>query len=150
MSWNSLTAKLKNTRIDKDPAKTLPSASTTVLSQQQQQLQLQQSSHAQQPSQTIASSTIKPGLLTVSISEAKGLRLPPGCTAPNAPAVNRHARTDSMRPSRSNAWWLPYLLVECDKNEVLIDALATGSTLENSRWDYKTTLYVFFVGLHGC
>lgn len=83
---------------------------------------------------------MKPGLLTVTISQAKGLSLPPGCTVPNVPQINRHARADSTRASRSNAWWLPYLLVECDKNEVLIDALTSGSTLEAPRWEYRTTL----------
>lgn len=68
--------------------------------------------------------------------------MPPGLSAPHAPVVNRHARADSTRASRSHAWWLPYLLVECDKNEVLIDALGTGSTLESPRWEYKTTLSV--------
>lgn len=68
--------------------------------------------------------------------------MPAGLSIPNAPVVNRHARADSTRASRSHAWWLPYLLVECDKNEVLIDALGTGSTLESPRWEYRTTLYV--------
>ena len=65
--------------------------------------------------------------------------MPPGYSSIGTPAVNRHARADSTRASRSNAWWLPYVLVECDKNEVLIDALGQGSTLENPRWEYRTT-----------
>lgn len=118
---------MKNTTLDKDAAK---SSSTAASS----------SSALASAATTIASSTLKPGLLTVTVSQAKGLSMPPGFSAPSAPAVNRHARIDSTRHSRSNAWWLPYLLVECDKNEVLIDAIGQGSTLESPRWEYKTTL----------
>ena len=147
MSWNSLTKKLKQTSIDKDAARSVgPSslsssaqASATTLPSSSSNVSSATLANGQSGGQPIASSTLRPGLLTVTILQAKGLAMPPGHAAPHAPQVNRHARADSTRASRSHAWWLPYMLVECDKNEVLVDCLSSGSTLENPRWDYKTT-----------
>ena len=127
-NYAGLTKKLKNTSLDKDGPKV------------QSNNQSNPTTQAAASPTTINSSTVKPGLLTVVVSQAKGLSLPPGCSVPNKPAVARHQRADSTRASRSNQWWLPYVLVEVDKNEVLIDALCAGSTLENPRWEYKTTL----------
>ncbi|BFZ53818.1 Serine/threonine-protein kinase [Savitreella phatthalungensis] len=138
MSWNSLTKKLKQTTLDRESSKTITAGSSSNATTNTGSAIGTSTAASSNGTQPVASSTIRPGLLTVNISQAKGLAMPPGYTAPHTPQVNRHARADSTRASRSHAWWLPYLLVECDKNEVLVDALAGGSTLENPRWDYKT------------
>jgi serum/glucocorticoid-regulated kinase 2 len=39
---------------------------------------------------------------------------------------------------RKRMWWLPYVVVEFDKNEVLVDAL--GGELANPSWMYKAHL----------
>ena len=43
---------------------------------------------------------------------------------------------DSMQRKRS--WWLPYVVLEFDKNEVLIDAMA--GSLAQPEWNYKAEL----------
>lgn len=45
---------------------------------------------------------------------------------------------DSLQ--RKQLWWLPYVVLEFDKNEVLVDAL--GGDLENPVWMYSTTFDV--------
>lgn len=35
-------------------------------------------------------------------------------------------------------WWLPYIVLEFDKNEVLVDAL--GGELDSPVWHYKARL----------
>jgi serum/glucocorticoid-regulated kinase 2 len=42
---------------------------------------------------------------------------------------------------RKRFWWLPYVVLEFDKNEILIDAL--GGDLSNPVWNYRAQLYVF-------
>jgi len=37
-------------------------------------------------------------------------------------------------------WWLPYIVLEYDKNEVLVDAL--GGELDSPVWHYRARLYV--------
>lgn len=39
---------------------------------------------------------------------------------------------------RRQCWWLPYLVLEFDKNEVLIDAL--GGDIQSPTWMYKAHL----------
>jgi serum/glucocorticoid-regulated kinase 2 len=45
---------------------------------------------------------------------------------------------DSLQ--RKQQWWLPYVVLEFDKNEVLVDAV--GGDLGNPVWMYSATLYV--------
>lgn len=90
----------------------------------------------------IPNSTVKPGLLVVTVIEAKGLTIP-----------NESIRKDSLslwsnsfRSSggsggfhsrqRSQAWYLPYVVLEFDKNEILIDCLES-SPLAGPRWDFE-------------
>jgi serum/glucocorticoid-regulated kinase 2 len=41
---------------------------------------------------------------------------------------------------RRRSWWLPYIVLEFDKNEILIDAL--GGDLANPVWNYRADLSV--------
>lgn len=50
------------------------------------------------------------------------------------PSTNR----DSLQ--RKQLWWLPYVVLEFDKNEVLVDAL--GGDLANPVWMYSATFDV--------
>lgn len=45
-----------------------------------------------------------------------------------------------MRDSvqRKRYWWLPYVVLEFDKNEILVDAL--GGDIANPSWLYKANL----------
>jgi len=69
-------------------------------------------------------STLKPGRLTVQIYEAKGLTLPPGINRPTErPPSSSSASSrghDRAKPSRSHLA-LPYIVLEFDKNEVLLE-----------------------------
>ncbi|MCO5565622.1 hypothetical protein L7F22_019296 [Adiantum nelumboides] len=110
----------------------------------------------------LASSTGAPiarsGLLVIRVVDARGLSLPPGQNVPpmiaralaqagpngasmagslthgNGGAGNRQ----SMQ--RKQCWWLPYLVLEFDKNEVLIDAL--GGDVSAPVWMYKANFDV--------
>lgn len=52
-------------------------------------------------------------------------------------SVNRNNR-DSLQ--RKQVWWLPYVVLEFDKNEVLVDAL--GGDLGSPVWMYSATFDV--------
>ncbi|PPQ84675.1 hypothetical protein CVT25_014206 [Psilocybe cyanescens] len=72
----------------------------------------------------------------------RGLSLAPGVQIPE---VIQHAleTTPATRKSTSNresmqrkrCWWLPYVVLEFDKNEILIDAM--GGDLSNPVWNYR-------------
>ena len=40
---------------------------------------------------------------------------------------------------RKRQWWLPYVVLEFDKNEILVDAL--GGDIAAPSWLYKANLY---------
>ena len=42
---------------------------------------------------------------------------------------------------RKQYWWLPYLVLEFDKNEILVEAL--GGDLSKPEWNHRADLYVF-------
>jgi len=75
----------------------------------------------------------------------RGLALPPSAHLPegiaraleNAPRSSVGNR-ESLQ--RKRFWWLPYVVLEFDKNEILIDAL--GGDLSNPIWNYRAQLYV--------
>lgn len=86
------------------------------------------------------SDQFRSGMLTIRIFSGRGLALPPGAhlpegivraleTAPRSSAGNR----ESLQ--RKRFWWLPYVVLEFDKNEILIDAL--GGDLSNPTWNYR-------------
>lgn len=59
----------------------------------------------------------------------------PRVSAPHRPG---HVQRDSLQ--RKQLWWLPYVVLEFDKNEVLVDAL--GGDLANPVWMYSATFDV--------
>lgn len=75
----------------------------------------------------------------------RGLTLPPGIHVPEvvqkaldagAPPRRSTSNRDSMQRKRN--WWLPYVVLEFDKNEVLVDAL--GGDLSKPEWNYRADL----------
>ena len=98
------------------------------------------------------------GVLTIRVVEAKDIQLPSGIPLPpqiekalstqsastaasvTSSSVN-HARQSSYSSNnrdslqRKQCWWLPYIVLEFDKNEILIDAL--GGKLNEPVWMYK-------------
>ena len=74
------------------------------------------------------------------------MALPPGVQVPdiiqraldsNPPTTRRStSNRDSMQRKRS--WWLPYVVLEFDKNEVLVDAM--GGDLSKPEWNYRADL----------
>jgi len=83
------------------------------------------------------------GLLLIRVVEARGISLPPGIRPPQIPPhfssstpTNTRGNRDSLQ--RKQCWWLPYVVLEFDKNEVLIDAL--GGEVQNPTWQYRAHL----------
>jgi len=81
-------------------------------------------------------------MLTIRIFSGRGLSLAPGVQVPeviqkaldSAPPSRRSTSSrDSMQ--RKRYWWLPYVVLEFDKNEVLIDAM--GGDLSSPQWNYR-------------
>ncbi|KZS89665.1 Pkinase-domain-containing protein [Sistotremastrum niveocremeum HHB9708] len=86
-------------------------------------------------------------MLTIRIFSGRNLHLPPGVGLPDAikQALSHHApghahkqsrggNRDSLRRDRAS-WWLPYVVLEFDKNQILVDAL--GGTIDSPQWLYK-------------
>ena len=106
--------------------------------------------------------TSRTGLLTIRVLWAEGLVLPPGTPVPPvvqaafstqqakvAASVSpssvmqkrlakRHSAKDSIQ--RTQCWWLPYLVMEFEVNQVLITAL--GGELEKPLYMYQAQLSV--------
>ncbi|KAF9916892.1 AGC protein kinase Gad8 [Lobosporangium transversale] len=77
----------------------------------------------------------KNGFLVIRVVEARGLTLPPGSNSQPFVPKQQPVATASNRESLQRKWWLPYAVLEFDKNEVLIDAL--GGELANPVWQYR-------------
>ncbi|KAF9286564.1 hypothetical protein BGZ68_002807 [Mortierella alpina] len=78
----------------------------------------------------------KNGLLIIRVVEARGLTLPSELSHPPfVPKEQQHQAAVSNRESLQRKWWLPYAVLEFDKNEVLIDAL--GGEVSNPVWQYR-------------
>jgi len=82
------------------------------------------------------------GMLTIRIFSGRGLSLAPGVRIPSViqkaldsspPSRKSLSNRDSLH--RKRQWWLPYVVLEFDKNEVLIDAL--GGDLASPIWNYR-------------
>ncbi|KAK7691551.1 hypothetical protein QCA50_004950 [Cerrena zonata] len=81
------------------------------------------------------------GMLTVRVFSGRGLALPQGIKVPDivqkaldqAPPRRSTSNRESMQRKRN--WWLPYVVLEYDKNEVLVDAL--GGDLSKPEWNYR-------------
>ncbi|TYJ56911.1 hypothetical protein B9479_002356 [Cryptococcus floricola] len=99
------------------------------------------------------------GMLKIRVTAAKGLQLPQGVQIPEpvqqaldksptpAPQIATSPPNSSANPrnnrdslQRRQVWWLPYLVLEFDKNEVLVDAL--GGDLTSPVWMYSATFDV--------
>ncbi|KAK3840583.1 MAG: kinase-like domain-containing protein [Linnemannia elongata] len=79
----------------------------------------------------------KSGMLVIRVVEARGLTLPTGFDSTMSQKNHPHygSPTNSSRESLQRKWWLPYAVLEFDKNEVLIDAL--GGEMSNPVWQYR-------------
>ncbi|KAF9929734.1 hypothetical protein FBU30_001251 [Linnemannia zychae] len=81
---------------------------------------------------------VRKGMLVIRVVEARGLTLPTGfingSTQKNQPPYFG-SPTNSSRESLQRKWWLPYAVLEFDKNEILIDAL--GGEMSNPVWQYR-------------
>lgn len=75
----------------------------------------------------------------------RGLALPSGVQVPdiiqkaltNTPQARKSVEhRESVQ--RKRFWWLPYVVLEFDKNEILIDAL--GGDLQKPEWNYRADL----------
>ncbi|WRT64732.1 uncharacterized protein IL334_001666 [Kwoniella shivajii] len=94
----------------------------------------------------------KSGMLKIRVTAAKGLNLPQGVPVPtpiqaalsspssNSPRVSTNLRGNRDSLQRKQVWWLPYVVLEFDKNEVLVDAL--GGDLSSPVWMYSATFDV--------
>jgi serum/glucocorticoid-regulated kinase 2 len=79
----------------------------------------------------------------IRVCEARGITPPAEITLPATQqvAINHGRNRDSLSRKQQN-WWLPYVVLEFDKNEVLIDAL--GGDTRNPIYQYRAHLYVLF------
>ncbi|KAI0319989.1 AGC/Akt protein kinase [Amylostereum chailletii] len=87
--------------------------------------------------------SFRSGTLTIRIFSGRGLSLPPAVPVPDViqkaldagppPRTSSSSNRESMQ--RRRYWWLPYVVLEFDKNEILIDAL--GGDLANPVWNYR-------------
>ncbi|KAI9317060.1 kinase-like domain-containing protein [Dichotomocladium elegans] len=67
----------------------------------------------------------KSGVLLIRVCDARGLSLPSGASMPTAPPQQSHPPARNRESlTRKQNWWLPYVVLEFDKNEILVDALA--------------------------
>lgn len=85
-------------------------------------------------------------MLAVRIYSGRGLALSSGIPIPEA--IRQAVESSAARKSTSNResmqrkrnWWLPYVVLEFDKNEILIDAL--GGDLSNPVWNHHANFDV--------
>ncbi|KAI8147555.1 kinase-like domain-containing protein [Fennellomyces sp. T-0311] len=68
----------------------------------------------------------KSGVLLIRVCDARGISLPPGVNLPSIPPQQLQPASRSNRDSltRKQNWWLPYVVLEFDKNEIVVDSLA--------------------------
>lgn len=97
-----------------------------------------------------ASSLVRPIHLTTRTSAdsitGRGLSLAPGLQVPeviqkaleSSPPAPRRPASNRESYQRKRNWWLPYIVLEFDNNQVLVDAM--GGDLANPIWNYRTTL----------
>lgn len=92
------------------------------------------------------------GVLTVRIFSGRNLNLAPNVQLPSviqqalASGVAQGAGGAAAAPQRANresvqrkrSWWLPYVVLQFDKQEVFVDAL--GGEMGSPAWMYKAHL----------
>ncbi|OZJ01583.1 Serine/threonine-protein kinase gad8 [Bifiguratus adelaidae] len=84
----------------------------------------------------------KAGVLIIRVCKARNIALPPNVKLPPIPSQPQQAQSDAMSQNRNREsmtrkqfWWMPYAVVEFDKNEVVVDAL--GGDTYNPVWQYR-------------
>lgn len=89
------------------------------------------------PSEPTSVRLEKFGHLTVRVIEGRNLALPPN--EPIPPAIENAVKVEHLRGPTSREslqpvkrWWLPYLVLEYDKNAILVDAI--GGQLSVPMW----------------
>ncbi|KAI8082824.1 kinase-like domain-containing protein [Halteromyces radiatus] len=114
----------------KEVSPPLPQTSTSITTQQQQQPSSSSSTNHEP----------KSGVLLIRVCEARGISLPAGVSPPpsNLQPVQPRSNRDSF--NRKQNWWLPYVVLEFDKNEILIDAL--GGDTNNPIYQYRANFDV--------
>ncbi|EIW76082.1 AGC Akt protein kinase [Coniophora puteana RWD-64-598 SS2] len=94
------------------------------------------------PRPNMTGEQFRSGMLTIRIFSGQGLALAPGVQVPeviqkalnSSPAARKPASNrESMQRKRN--WWLPYVVLGFDNNQILIDAL--GGDLATPVWNYK-------------
>ncbi|KAI8342387.1 kinase-like domain-containing protein [Chlamydoabsidia padenii] len=85
-----------------------------------------------------SSSSFEPhsGVLLIRVCDAQGLTVPSQVQLPQPPPsqpLPNQRNRDSL--TRKQHWWLPYVVLEFDKNEILIDAL--GGDTQNPIYQYR-------------
>ncbi|KAK4049808.1 Serine/threonine-protein kinase [Microbotryomycetes sp. JL201] len=91
-------------------------------------------------SQDNAPPVVRTGVLTIRVVEARKLSLPPGTALPEdiQKALQDYsvaAKGGRESLQRKQMWWLPYVVLEFDKNEVLIDAM--GGELDSPVYMFR-------------
>jgi serum/glucocorticoid-regulated kinase 2 len=88
-------------------------------------------------------------MLTIRIFSGRGLSLAPGVQVPEViqkalesspPAPARRPASNRESLQRKRNWWLPYIVLDFDNNQVLVDAM--GGDLASPVWNYRTTFDV--------
>ncbi|KAF9787801.1 Pkinase-domain-containing protein [Thelephora terrestris] len=89
-----------------------------------------------------AESSFRSGMLTIRIFSGRGLALPPGQEIPEvikkaleSNPTTRRSTSNRESFQRLRSWWLPYVVLEFDKNEILIDAF--GGDISSPIWNYR-------------
>ncbi|KAJ3972188.1 kinase-like domain-containing protein [Lentinula raphanica] len=101
------------------------------------------------PRPSNGSDQFRSGMLTISIFSGRGVALPSNVQLPFViekalesetaqPRHHHHSNRESMQ--RRHIWWLPYVVLEFDKNEILIDAI--GGDLASPVWNYRANFDV--------
>ncbi|KAI9471847.1 MAG: kinase-like domain-containing protein [Benjaminiella poitrasii] len=126
--------KLPGVRKNKEQASTTASSAPAPTHPSSVQ---QRTSTTPSPSSSNCKTEPKSGVLLIRVCEARGITPPSNITLPTAQQVS----VNSNRPNRDSLtrkqqhWWLPYVVLEFDKNEVLIDAL--GGDTANPIYQYR-------------
>ncbi|KAI9486279.1 MAG: kinase-like domain-containing protein [Benjaminiella poitrasii] len=78
------------------------------------------------------------GVFSIRLCEAKGITLPQGAVVPNTIVP-----IGENNQKKQTYWWLPYIVLEFDKNEVFIDALGgdTSCPIYNYRANFDVSCY---------
>lgn len=138
-SWKLPGVRKNKEQAPTPPAPAIPAPLPPSSTQQQQQQPLRaplSRNTTPSPSSSATNNEPKSGVLLIRVCEARGITPPSNITLPAQQQVatsNRNNR-DSLTRKQQN-WWLPYVVLEFDKNEVLIDAL--GGDTANPVYQYR-------------